>query len=59
MQKKDSDGKIIIKDGYAYCPDCERMKLIRLPEDGKVKAFIYCRHCRKEKFLDIDLSLSR
>lgn len=35
------------------------MKLLRLPPDGKVKAFVYCRHCKKERYLDIDLSLSQ
>jgi len=24
-----------------------------------VKAFVYCRHCKRERFLNIDLSLSR
>lgn len=34
------------------------MKLLRLPSDGKVKAFVFCRHCKQEHFLNIDLSLS-
>nr|DAP02132.1 MAG TPA: cysteine-rich protein [Caudoviricetes sp.] len=50
--------KLVTKDGYVLCPDCQQMKLLRLPSDGKVKAFAYCRHCREEKFLNIDLSLS-
>ena len=25
----------------------------------KVKAYVYCRHCRQERYLDIDLSLSQ
>jgi hypothetical protein len=35
------------------------MKLLRLPPDGKVKAYVYCRHCKQERYLDIDLSLSQ
>ena len=50
--------KLSTKDGYIMCPDCGMMKLLRLPPDGKVKAYVYCRHCKREKFLDIDLSLS-
>lgn len=34
------------------------MKLLRLPPDGRVKAFVYCRQCKRERFLNIDLSLS-
>ena len=58
MRKDANDGKIITKDGYVLCPDCSQMKLLRLPPDGKVRAYAYCRHCREEKFLNIDLSLS-
>ena len=50
--------KLSIKDGYVMCPDCGAMKLLRLPPDGRVKAYVYCRHCKREKFLNIDLSLS-
>ena len=53
------NGKLVTKDGYVKCPACSQMKLLRLPPDGKVKAFAYCRHCRKEQFLNIDLSLSQ
>lgn len=35
------------------------MRLLRLPPDGRVKGYAYCRHCKNEKYLDIDLSLSR
>nr|DAM89679.1 MAG TPA: NUDIX domain protein [Caudoviricetes sp.] len=41
------------------CPSCRAMKLLRLPPDGKVKAFVFCRHCKREQYLDIDLSLSQ
>ena len=51
-------GKLVTKDGWVMCPTCQMMKLIRLPPDGKVKAFVYCRRCKRELFLDIDLSLS-
>lgn len=47
-------GKLDVKSGWVICPECERMKLIRLPPDGKVKAYVYCRHCRREQFLNID-----
>ncbi|MCI9468875.1 MAG: hypothetical protein HFG45_06205 [Oscillospiraceae bacterium] len=35
------------------------MKLLRLPPDGKVKGYAYCRHCKREQYLNIDLSLSQ
>lgn len=41
------------------CPTCGSMKLLRIPPDGAVRAWVYCRHCKKEKFLNIDLSLSQ
>ncbi len=50
--------KLVTKDGWALCPQCGQMKLLRLPPDGKVKAFAYCRHCKREQALNIDLSLS-
>lgn len=53
-----SSGKLVTKDGYILCPACRTMKLLRLPSDGKVKAYAYCRHCKQERFLNIDLSLS-
>lgn len=59
MQVKHERGKLVTKDGYVLCPDCNQMKLLRLPADGKVKAFAYCRHCKGEKLLNIDLSLSQ
>ena len=59
MQSDAKSSKLVTKDGYALCPDCAKMKLLRMPPDGRVKAYVYCRHCRGEKFLNIDLSLSR
>lgn len=50
--------KMVSKDGWVLCPECGQMRLIRLPADGKVKAYAWCRHCKKEQFLNIDLSLS-
>lgn len=49
---------MVQEDGWVLCPKCEQMKLLRLPADGKVKAYVYCRHCKRERYLDIDLSLS-
>lgn len=54
----DRPAKIVIKDGWVICPECKQMKLLRLPPDGKVKAFVFCRHCKREQALNIDLSLS-
>ena len=34
------------------------MRLMRLPPDGRVNGYVYCRHCKSEKYLNIDLSLS-
>ena len=50
--------KLVVKDGWVMCPACQKMKLVRLPTGGKVKAFVYCRRCKRERFLNIDLSLS-
>ncbi len=49
---------LVTKDGWVFCPDCRTMKLLRLPPDGRIKAFVYCRHCKREHFLNIELSLS-
>lgn len=59
MQKKIESGKLVTKDGWVICPRCNMMKLLRLPPNGKVKAFVYCRHCKQARYLDIDLSLSQ
>ena len=58
MRCEEKRSKLVTKDGYVLCPDCGKMKLLRMPPDGKVKAFVHCRHCRAEKFLNIDMSLS-
>ena len=50
--------KLVTKDGWVICPDCHSMRLMRLPPNGRVQGFVYCRHCKAEKYLDIDLSLS-
>ena len=59
LQKQTETAKLVVKDGWVICPRCNSMKLLRLPPDGKVKAFVYCRHCKKERYLDIDLSLGQ
>lgn len=59
MQRKREPDKLITKDGWVFCPECGEMKLLRLPPDGKVRGYAYCRHCKRERFLDIDLSLSQ
>ena len=58
MQTANESAKMIAKDGWVICPDCHSMRLMRLPPNGKVQGFVYCRHCKCEKYLDIDLSLS-
>lgn len=59
MNAAEKSGKLITKDGYVICPECKKMKLLRLPPDGRVKAWAYCRQCKQERFVDIDLSLSQ
>ena len=59
LQNRGVCGKLIVKAGWVICPKCKTMKLLRLPPDGKVKAYVYCRHCKQERYLDIDLSLSQ
>lgn len=59
MNKSNKCDRLVVKNGWVMCPGCQQMKLLRLPADGKVKAFVYCRHCRSEIFLNIDLSLSQ
>ena len=51
--------KIVTEEGYILCPVCREMKLLRLLPNGKVTGYLYCRHCKKERYLDIDLSLSQ
>ena len=59
LQNRGECGKLILKDGWVICPKCKTMKLLRLPSDGKVKAYVNCRHSKQERYLDIDLSLSQ
>lgn len=59
MRSIEQRAKIVTKDGWVICPECGEMKLLRLPSDGKVRAYAYCRRCKRERFLDIDLSLSQ
>lgn len=58
MQVGKNCDTLVSKDGWVFCPDCRTMKLLRLPPDGRIRAFVYCRHCKREHFLNIDLSLS-
>lgn len=59
MQNKSERDKLVTKDGWVICPDCHSMRLMRLSPGGRIKGYVYCRHCKDEKYLDIDLSLSR
>lgn len=65
MQSKNDYGKLLVKDGtdvWVLCPQCRMMRLmrlIRLPPDGCVRGFPYCKRCKREQFLNIDLSLSQ
>lgn len=58
MQSTIKNDKIVTKDGWVICPKCGKMKLLRLLPGGKVNAYAYCRHCKQEQLLNIDLSLS-
>lgn len=58
MQNKSERAKLVSKDGWVICPDCHSMRLMRLPPDGRVNGYVYCRRCKSEKYLNIDLSLS-
>lgn len=58
MQAGVKSATLVTKDGWIICPECRMMKLLRLPPDGVVRAYVYCRHCKRERFLNIDLSLS-
>lgn len=59
MQKVEQRDKLVTKDGWVICPDCHSMRLMRLSPNGRVQGYVYCRHCKAEKYLDIDLSLSQ
>ena len=58
MKRIGKGGTLVTEDGWVLCPECGRGKLLRLPPDGVVRCFAYCRLCRRERFLNIDLSLS-
>ena len=58
MKTAAETAKLVTKDGWVICPDCHSMRLMRLPPDGRVNGYVYCRHCKSEKYLNIDLSLS-
>lgn len=58
MQMTQQRDKLVTKDGWVICPDCHSMRLMRLTPKGRVQGYVYCRHCKSEKYLDIDLSLS-
>ena len=47
---------MIAKDGSIFCPSCRKMRLARLPEDGRIRAYLYCRRCRREQYIDVSLS---
>ena len=59
MQSEAKPAKLAVKNGWVLCPVCEKVKLLRLPSDGRVRAYVYCRNCHRERFLNIDLSLSQ
>lgn len=58
MKRVGKGGTLVTEDGWVLCPECGRGKLLRLPRDGRVRAYAYCRYCHRERFLNIDLSLS-
>lgn len=57
--RKDAKGdKITTEDGFVLCPQCGMVKLLRLPPDGRVKGYLYCRRCKREQFVNIAQSQS-
>ena len=58
LRKVVNDGKIITEDGFVLCPQCGMVKLLRLPPDGKVKGYPFCRRCKREQFVNIAQSQS-
>lgn len=53
------NGKMSVgQDGKVICPCCRQMTLARVEPGGGIHAYLYCRHCKKEIKINIDMSLS-
>ena len=55
MIEKWSRGKLIVKDGWLMCPQCGKMKVLRLEAETTAHALpVYCRRCGQESIVNID-----
>lgn len=58
MQVKATNAKLIAKDGWLRCPRCGQKVLRLMPETQATALPVYCKHCKTETIVNIDLSLS-
>ena len=50
---------IVIKNGWLMCPQCGKMKVLRLEAETTAHALpVYCRRCRQESIVNIEPRLS-
>lgn len=56
MQTQKTCDKLVVKDGWLVCPNCQRSKhLLRVRPDTVARNLqVYCRVCRTEIILNID-----
>lgn len=60
MQRQPERGTITVRDGWVTCPDCGRNHrlLYVSPETVAKNLQVYCRVCKREIILDIEMGQS-
>lgn len=60
LQLQRKDGKLVTEDGKVICPSCGRPTQYRVRPDTLAKNWpVWCKHCRRETIVNIDVSLSQ
>ena len=60
MKKIANCGTMNIENGWLTCPNCGHGKILRMTEETRVKNLpVYCKKCRCESMVNIDMSLSQ
>ncbi len=55
MQMQKMYDKITTKDGWILCPHCGRNLIKFFPDTYAKNLHVFCRRCRKESIIDIQI----
>lgn len=60
LQLQEKGAKLTVRDGWAICPACMKMKLLKVTPETVVQNLpCKCKRCGQETIVNIDMRLSQ